>query len=508
MTALEQDHTDMIDLPADVDVAVVGSGFSGLAMARQLKRSYNDDFVVLERGDDVGGTWRDNTYPGCTCDVPSHLYSFSFALNPEWSNTFSPQPEIKAYIRRTAEEHGLLPHIRFNTEVLSAAWDEQAQRWRLETSRGPVSARVLIAGAGPLSEPRIPDVPGIENFKGKVFHSAQWDHEHDLRGERVAVVGTGASSIQFVPRIQPEVEKLHLFQRTAPWITPRPDRPITRFEKTLYRRVPAAQRLMRRAIYWGRELYAIPMLRARLSSIVKLIALRQLKQQVPDPELRAKLTPDYAPGCKRILVANDYYPSLSKPNVEVLTGGVKEIREHSVVNADGTEREVDTIIFGTGFHVTDLPIGQHVRGRGGRTLDEVWQGSPQMHRGTAVAGYPNFFFLLGPNTGLGHTSVVLMAEAQARYISQAIGHMRSRGLATVEVRAEAQRTWNEEVQRRMKGTVWTTGGCASWYIDSKGLNTTLWPDFSFRFVRAMREFRPDEHVFEPAGVPQRVPVAA
>lgn len=503
-----QNQIDTNALPAEVEVAVVGSGFSGLAMARQLKRSFNDDFVVLERGDDVGGTWRDNTYPGCTCDVPSHLYSFSFALNPEWSNTFSPQPEIRAYIRRVAEEHGLMPHIRLNTEMLSAEWDQRSQRWRIETSRGSLAARVLIAGPGPLSEPRIPDVPGVETFKGKVFHSADWDHEHDLRGGRVAVVGTGASSIQFVPRIQPDVAELHLFQRTAPWITPRPDRPLTRIEKRLYRRLPAAQRLMRRGIYWGRELYAIPMLRARLSRIVKFIALRQLEHQVPDPELRAKLTPDYAPGCKRILVANDYYPSLTRPNVEVLTGGVKEIRENSVVNADGSEREVDTIIFGTGFHVTDLPIGRHVRGRDGRTLDELWEGSPQMHRGTAVAGYPNFFFLLGPNTGLGHTSVVLMAEAQARYIARAIGHIRSRGLATVEVRAGAQRAWNEEVQRRMNGTVWTSGGCASWYIDSKGLNTTLWPDFSFRFVRAMRDFRPEEFVFEPSAVPAQVPVAA
>jgi cation diffusion facilitator CzcD-associated flavoprotein CzcO len=304
------------------------------------------------------------------------------------------------------------------------------------------------------------------------------------------------------------VTKLHLFQRTAPWITPRPDRPLTRLEKALYRRVPAAQRAMRRAIYWGRETYAIPMLRARLSRVIRLVALRHLKSQVPDPVLRAKLTPDYAPGCKRILVANDYYPSLTQPNVEVLTGGVKEIREHSVVNADGSEREVDTIIFGTGFHVTDLPIGDHVRGRDGRTFAEVWDGSPQMHRGTTVAGAPNFFLLLGPNTGLGHTSVVLMAEAQARYIAKALEHMRSRGLATVEVKPEAQHAWNAEVQRRMKGTVWTSGGCASWYIDSKGLNTTLWPDFSFRFVRAMREFDPAEHVFEPAALPARVPVAA
>ena len=486
----------------------MGSGFSGLAMARQLKRSHNADFVVLEKAADVGGTWRDNTYPGCTCDVPSHLYSLLVRAQSGLEQHLLAAAGDPVLHPPRGRAGGSPPARRFNCELESAEWDEHAQRWRLATSRGALSARVLIAGVGPLSVPRVPDVPGIESFKGKVFHSAQWDHEHDLSGERVAVVGTGASSIQFVPRIQPDVAKLHLFQRTAPWITPRPDRPLMRLERHLYRRVPAAQRLMRRAIYWGRELYAIPMLRARLSPVIRAVAMRHLRSQVPDPQLRAKLTPDYAPGCKRILVANDYYPALATPNVEVLTGGVKEVREHSIVNADGSEREVDTIIFGTGFHVTDMPAGDHVRGRGGRSLSEVWDGSPQMHRGTAVAGCPNFFFLLGPNTGLGHTSVVLMAEAQARYIARALRHMGSTGMATVEVKPAAQRSWNEEVQRRMKGTVWTTGGCASWYIDAKGLNTTLWPDFSFRFVHAMREFRPEEHVFEPAAVPSRLPVAA
>jgi cation diffusion facilitator CzcD-associated flavoprotein CzcO len=495
-------------LPAAVGVAVIGSGFSGLAMAAGLRRSGRDDFIVLERARDVGGTWRDNSYPGCACDVPSHLYSFAFAPNPDWSSTFSPQPEIQAYLRRVARDEGVLEHVHFGCELEEAEWDDEAQRWRLTTSSGPLTARVLIAGAGPLSEPTIPDIPGIGGFQGTVFHSATWDHDHDLTGERVAVIGTGASAIQFVPKIQPRVGKLHLFQRTPPWVMPRRARRLTNCERLLYRRVPPAQRLMRNAIYWARELYALPLVRVALSPVTRLAALRYLRRQVPDPELRAKLTPAYAPGCKRILISNDYLPSLRKPNVEVVCESVAEVRERSIVTADGTEREVDTIILGTGFHVTDMPIAERVRGRDKRSMAERWDGSPQAHRGAAVAGFPNCFLLLGPNTGLGHTSVVLMAEAQVGYVLEALEHLRTKDLGTVEVRADAQRAWNEDVQRRMKGTVWTAGCCASWYLDRNGLNTTLWPDFSFRFRRAMGRFDSLEHEFAPAPAAERVAAGA
>src|SRR3954471_22963515 len=330
--------------PTSTGVAIIGSGFSGLAMAVELKRAGRDDFVVLERANDVAGTWRDNTYPGCACDVPSHLYSFGFAPNPKWSSTFSPQQEIYAYIRRVAEEQGLLPHIRFGIEVEQADWDDDAREWRLTTSGGQLAAKAIASAAGPLSEPAIPDIPGLRDFKGTVFHSATWNHDHDLSGERVAVVGTGASAIQFVPQIQPDVAQLHLFQRTPPWIMPRPDRPLTRFEKDLYKRFPATQIAMRNGIYWGRELYAIPMLRHRLSKLIEKAGRRHLERQVKDPELRAKLTPDYSPGCKRILVSNDYLPSLENLNVEVVTEGIAQIRELSVVDSTGVEREVDTII--------------------------------------------------------------------------------------------------------------------------------------------------------------------
>jgi cation diffusion facilitator CzcD-associated flavoprotein CzcO len=470
-------------------------------MAVELKRSGREDFVILERARDVGGTWRDNSYPGCACDVPSHLYSFSFAPNPDWSSTFSPQEEIHRYLRGVAEREGLLPHVRFGCEVEDARWDGDARVWRIRTSAGEVSARALAAAAGPLSEPSIPDLPGLRDFRGTLFHSATWDHDHDLTGERVAVIGTGASAIQFVPQIQPKVAKLHLFQRTAPWIMPRPDRPITRLEHAVYRRFPAAQLAMRAAIYWGRELYAIPLLRVRLSKAIGVLARRHLRKQVPDPRLRARLTPDYAPGCKRILVSNDYLPSLARPNVEVVCDGIAEVREHSVVSRDGTEREVDTIVLGTGFHVTDLPIAERIRDAAGRSLAEHWDGSLQALRGTTVAGFPNLFFLLGPNTGLGHTSVVLMAEAQARYIRQALEHVDRSGAAAVDPRPAAQQAWNDAVQRRMHGTVWTAGGCASWYIDSRGRNTTLWPDHTFRFFAQLREFDPAEYRTLPAAVP-------
>jgi cation diffusion facilitator CzcD-associated flavoprotein CzcO len=485
----------------NVDIAIVGSGFSGLAMAYRLRRDGIEDFAILEKANDVGGTWRDNSYPGCACDVPSHVYSFSFAPNPNWSTTYSPQAEIRDYIRDIAEREDLLRHVRFGCEVVDAAWDGDSQRWHLETSKGELTARVLVTAPGPLSAPSIPSLPGLGSFEGEVFHSARWNHDYDLEGKRVAVVGTGASAIQFVPKIQPKVAELHLFQRTAPWVLPRTERPITRVERAVFRRFPAAQRAMRTLVYWAREATALPMLRVALSPFLRRIGLAHLRKQVPDAELRRRVTPDYAPGCKRILISNDYYPAIGQANVEVVEGGVTAVREHSVVAADGTERAVDAIIFGTGFHVLDMPIAERVRGAGGRTLAEHWQGSPQAHRGTSVPGFPNLFMLLGPNTGLGHMSVVFMAEAQSRYVLQAIHRMDSAGIGALSVKPEASAAYNAAVQRRMKGTVWTEGGCASWYIDANGLNTSLWPDFAYRFKRELREFDLENYDAQPAPAP-------
>jgi cation diffusion facilitator CzcD-associated flavoprotein CzcO len=487
LTAATDDPTAPA-LPARVDVAVVGSGFAGIGMAVRLKELGIEDFVVLERAGDVGGTWRDNTYPGCQCDVPSHLYSLSFAPNPRWSRTFSLQAEIHGYLRRVAEDFGVLPHVRFGSDVISAAWDEDAGRWRIATASGELEARVVVSGVGALSEPAIPRLPGLESFQGAAFHSAAWDHGHDLTGERLAVVGTGASSIQFVPRIRRQVASLTLFQRTAPWVMPHPDRSLSALEHRLYRALPWAQRLMRGGIYWARESFVTAFMHPRLMRAGERIALRHLAKQVPDPELRRKLTPGYRMGCKRVLLSNDYFPALQAPNVDVVTDAIAEVREHSIVTAGGTEHEVDTIIFGTGFHVTDMPFAERVRGREGRTLAEAWAGSMQAHNGTTIAGFPNLFMLLGPNTGLGHNSVVFMIEAQIAYVAGALEAMRERGASVAEVTREAQAASNAEIQERLRGTVWNTGGCASWYLDEHGRNSTIWPGFTWPFKRRTLRF--------------------
>jgi cation diffusion facilitator CzcD-associated flavoprotein CzcO len=497
----------MNSIQQDVRVAIIGSGFAGLGMAIRLREAGIEDFVVLEKADDIGGTWRDNRYPGCACDVPSHLYSFSFAPNPEWTSTFSSQPEIWDYLRGCAERYGVMAHVRLGHELLDAAWDEEAQRWRLETSRGELTAQALVLGTGPLSAPSIPDLPGLERFEGTTFHSATWDLDHDLARERVAVIGTGASAIQFVPQIQPRVGRLHLFQRTAPWIMPRPDRPLKGWERRLYRALPAAQLLMRAGIYWARESFVLGFRHPRVMRWGERLALRHLHRQVRDPELRRTLTPTYRMGCKRVLISNDYLPALARENVEVVTDAIREIRARSIVGADGTEREVDTIIFATGFHVTDMPAAERVRGRDGRSLAEVWDGSPQAHMGAMVAGCPNLFFLVGPNTGLGHNSIVFMIESQCNYVLDALRLMEAGGAAEVEVRPEAQAAYNKSIQEQMRGTVWTEGGCASWYLDAKGRNSTLWPTFTWPFRERTRRLDPAHYELR-APRPAREPVAA
>jgi cation diffusion facilitator CzcD-associated flavoprotein CzcO len=477
----------------DQHVVIVGAGFSGIGMAVRLLADGERDFVLLERASELGGTWRDNTYPGCRCDVPSHLYSFSFAPNPNWSSTFSPQTEILEYLRGVAHRYGVTERVRFDCELQTAEWDEACSQWRLTTSQGPMTADVLICGQGPLSELKLPEVEGLEGFEGTLFHSAAWDHDHDLRGERVAVIGTGASAIQFVPRIQPEVAQMYVYQRTAPWVVPHPNRALRPIERALYRRLPFAQLAMRAAIYWARESLVLQFRHRRMRRLATKMALRQLEAQVPDPELRERLTPPYELGCKRILPTNEWYPALLKPNVEVVTDAIREVRGRSIVTADGGEREVDTIILGTGFHVTDLPIAGRIRGREGRSLDELWDGSPRAYKGVAVAGFPNLFFLVGPNSGLGHSSIVFMIESQVAYVAEALRVMRRRGARTMEVRGEAESSYNRELEELTRGTVWVTGGCASYYIDRQGRNSALWPYFTWPFRRRTREFDEDAY---------------
>ncbi len=481
-----------------VRVAIVGSGFGGLGAAIRLKREGIHDLVLLERADDVGGTWRDNVYPGCACDVQSHLYSFSFAPNPDWSRTFSRQPEIQEYLRRVAREHDVLRHVRFGHEVTGAAWDGEARRWRIETSRGAFEAQVLVMASGALSDPSIPDIPGLSSFGGPAFHSSAWDTSFDPRGKRVAVIGTGASAIQLVPEIQPQVERLLLFQRTPPWILPRHDRPIRLGVRRFFRRVPAAQKAVRGLIYAMREA-AVPGFRhPKAMAVVQRIARRHLERSVPDPVLRARLTPDFTIGCKRVLLSSDYLPALTRPNVEVVTEGIAEVRPSSVVTADGVERPADAIVLATGFRPTDPPLGPHVRGRGGRTLAEAWAGSPKAYLGSTVAGFPNLFLLLGPNTGLGHTSVVYMIESQIEHLAAALRHLDATGAGALEPREEAQATYVAGVDARMRGTVWTSGGCESWYLDATGRNSTLWPDFTFRFRRRAARLDARDYLTIPA----------
>ncbi len=484
-------------------VAIVGAGFSGLGMAIRLKQAAIDDFVVLERGEDVGGTWRDNTYPGAACDVPSHLYSFSFAPNPHWSRTYSPQREIRDYLRRTADRCGVRPHIRFGHEVRDASWDEGAQQWRITTAQGRFAARMLIFGNGPLAEPSVPAIPGLDRFAGTLFHSARWDHGHDLTGQRVAVIGTGASAIQFVPHIQPRAGHLTLFQRTPPWIVPRLDRPISGRRRTLFRAAPIAQRARRTAIYWQREIGALGLVyRPPMMQAAERIARAHLEAQVADPALRAKLTPSYTMGCKRILLSDDFYPALTQPNVEVVTDHIREVRARSVVTDDGVERPIDTIILATGFHVTDNPIYQRVHGRDGRALTDAWHDGPRAYLGAAVAGFPNLFIMIGPNTGLGHTSMVFMIESQLAYILDCLRVMDRRGLGAVDVRLDAQDAYNDELQRRMRRTVWASG-CASWYLAANGRNTTLWPGFTWEYRLRTRRFDPKNYNVIPKPVPIR-----
>jgi cation diffusion facilitator CzcD-associated flavoprotein CzcO len=486
--------------PTEVDALVIGAGFSGLCTAIRLKQEGFDDFLVLERAGDVGGTWHYNTYPGCGCDVPSHLYSLSFAPNPDWSETYSLQAEIAAYLRRVADDFGVRDRIRLRHEVTGAAWDDDERRWSVSTEHGEFRARVLISAAGPLTEPRIPPLRGLDSFEGETFHSARWNHDYDLTGKRVASIGTGASAIQYVPAIQPRVEQLYVFQRTPPWVMPHTTRRIGDAERRLYRAVPGLQRLVRGGIYAARELLVFGFVKdPRAMKIVERIARRHMRSQISDPELLEKVTPDYTIGCKRILPSNRWYPALEQPNVELVTGGVEEVRPRAVVGPDGVEREVDAIVFGTGFEVADMPVAKYVRGRGDRTLEETWHGSPRALYGSTVPGFPNFFMLLGPNTGLGHSSMVYMIESQVEHVLSALAGMRDCGAETLEPREEVVERYNEELDERHDGAVWNTG-CASWYLDDTGRNGTLWPDWTFRFRRRVRRFDPAEYLLAPAPV--------
>ncbi|WP_405751962.1 NAD(P)/FAD-dependent oxidoreductase [Streptomyces sp. NBC_01411] len=484
-----------------VRVAVIGSGFGGLGAAVRLRREGITDFVVLERAGSVGGTWRDNSYPGCACDVPSHLYSFSFAPNPDWPRTFSGQPHIRAYLENVADTFGLRPHIRLDHEVRKMRWDSGELRWEIETAQGTLTADVVVSATGPLSDPKLPDVPGLDSFEGKVFHSAQWDHGYDLRGKRVAMIGTGASAIQIVPAIQPEAGRLTLFQRTPPWVMPRMDRAISGAERWLHGKVPFTAAARRRLLWSIRELQVSAFTkRPNELGLIESIGRANIGRSIKDPALRAKLTPSYRIGCKRILLSSSYYPALAQPNVDVVASGLQEIRGNTLVASDGTETEADVIIFGTGFHVTDMPIADRVVGADGATLAESWKDGMQSLRGATAAGFPNWMTIIGPNTGLGNSSMILMIESQLSYLADYMRQLNVLGgRVALDPRPAAVDAWNVRVQERMKRTVWNTGGCTSWYLDANGRNTTIWPGTTAEFRKATRGVDLGEYAVVRAG---------
>ncbi|WP_410788165.1 flavin-containing monooxygenase [Kribbella sp. C-35] len=468
-----------------MDVVVVGAGASGIGAAVRLRQA-GISFAVLEKAPALGGTWRDNTYPGCACDVPSALYSYSFAPNPSWTRAFAPQPEIESYLAQTAEQYGVLPHIRFGVELLRASWSASAERWLLETSDGPLEARVLITATGPWHEPLLPSIPG--RFDGPMFHSSRWDHSIDLTGKRVAVIGTGASAVQFVPALQPSVSALHVFQRTAQWVLPKPDHYVPSVERWLFRRFPSAQRALRRLEYLGMEGLGLGFRHPQVMRAVQQVGLWHLRRSVRSASLRAALTPSYTIGCKRLLMSNSYYPALAQSNVSVHPTAVAGFDGTAVIGADGTRADVDVVVLGTGFKILDLPIASRVVDGAGRSLADHWQGTPQAYLGTAVSGFPNFFNLLGPNLGTGHTSAFMILEAQLDHVLGAVTRLLAGPWTSLDVRPERQAAFVAAVQSALRGTVYETGGCTSYYHDVNGRNSFSWPWSSGRLRTEVGRF--------------------
>lgn len=481
---------------------IIGAGFAGLGMGIRLRRTGRDDFIIIERAGDVGGTWRDNTYPGIACDVPSHLYSYSYLPKPDWSRVFSPGPEICDYMRQCAVDEGLIPHIRFNTEMLESRWDGTAGHWVVKTSHGTYTADILITGTGHLADSHTPDIAGIETFPGALFHSACWDHTADLAGKRIGVVGSGASAIQIVPEMQKIAAELVVFQRSAPYMVPRWDRAYTEGEKRLFARDPDSIEAARSEIFWSGE-YNFAQRRnlPRFLQEAKALALSHLEAQVKDPVLRAKLTPDYEIGCKRLLISNTYYPAIAAENTVLEASALRSIEGSTARAASGKSYDLDVLIFATGFEVVRPPFAKRVFGATGVSLDAHWSEGMQAHDSIAVHGYPNLFIINGPNTGLGHNSVVYIVEAQVDYVISALDHFDKDGVRYFEPKREAEDAYMDRLQARSQGTVWLTGGCKSWYVDPRsGRLTLVWPDFAHAFRDENSTFHPDGYDLNRAAV--------
>lgn len=475
-------------LPSYTDSIILGAGLGGLAMAIKLQEKGRNDFILIEKGNEVGGTWRDNSYPGSACDVQSHLYSYSFTNKWDWQKRYGGWSEIQDYILDTVKEYDLRPKVRFNLEVNSAVFDKDRALWTVGTTDGQyVNCRFFIIASGSLHHPVIPDIKGLDTFKGKVMHSARWDHDYDLTNKRVASIGTGGSAIQYAPEIADSVSQLDVYQRSAAWVIPRDERHYSKFTKSMFRRFPFLRRLYRARLYLTNEIRVWPIFNPKIANIGGYLAKQFIKLQVKDPELQKKLTPDYTFGCKRILISNKWFPMFNKKNVELITEGIKEITENSIIDNQGNERPVDAIILGTGFVVD--PRGYmknfNLQGLPGHNLLQDWKEGAESYLGNTVYGYPNMFQLVGPNALLGHNSIIFMIEAQVHYVLQCMQALDKRNMSYMTVKKEAQDAYNLEVQERLQGTVWESG-CRSWYQQADGKNFVLWPATTLTFWKRNR----------------------
>lgn len=479
-------------------IAIIGTGFGGLGAAIELRKAGYGRIALFEREGEVGGVWRDNTYPGAACDVQSYLYSFSFARSPEWDNMFAKQPEIYAYLKEVAKDHDLYRDIRFNEPVEAAHWDAARCVWTLTTAQGVQDFEHVVVATGALADPIIPNIPGVEDFQGASFHSSRWDHSVDHKGKKVAVVGTGASAIQIVPAIQPDVEKLTLFQRTPAWVLPRHDADIDEKSKARQRKLPVLNWLKRYAIFTEREFMVLGFQNPLIMKIVQGNALKHMKKAIKDPALVKALTPNYRIGCKRILLSNTYYPALASDNVEVVTNGVASVDATGIVDSAGQHHEVDIIVYGTGFHTLGLPLTDKIFDENGRSMAEVQGPSPTSYMSTTVHGFPNMYLIHGPNLALGHTSMITMFEAQFRYIVNCVKAVDQGGFGSLEPTESAQREYTSMVDKKTGGTVWISGGCDSWYLDSTGRNSVIWPGSTLDYHRRARSFKADDHQFSVA----------
>ncbi|MBF6286583.1 flavin-containing monooxygenase [Nocardia cyriacigeorgica] len=482
-----------------LDVAVIGAGFAGIGVAIRLRQRGITDFAVLERDTRVGGTWRDNTYPGAACDIPSRLYSYSFAPNPAWSQTYSGSAEILGYIESVVDQFGVRPHIRFGHTVTGLDYDEDAGLWSIAIAgrKRSLRARAVVIASGPLSNASFPAIEGLDDFAGHKIHSARWDHDYDFAGKKVAVVGTGASAVQIVPELVQQAGSVTVFQRTPGWVLPRVNRETTATTKELYRRLPLAQTLAREAWFWGHESVALGVVwSSPLTRVVEQVSRLHLRTQVRDPWLRRQLTPEFRAGCKRLLMSNDYYPALQADNCSLITWPIVRLVPEGIQTAEGIVHSADCIVFATGFDVSKAGAPIPVTGRDGRTLDEEWRRGAYAYKSVAVAGYPNMFLTFGPNSGPGHNSALVYMEAQIDYITQAIGILLRRDLRAMEVDRVRQDRYNARLQRRLAATTWNSG-CRSWYLTEDGFNATMYPGFGTQYVRQLAQVDLDDYVLTP-----------